>query len=97
MFYDDIKYVEKKNTKYCRNDPEHFETLVCIQNIEDTWKIKKNKKTICAFVNEIDLMCICWDLKQSTDRQSSRNIQNLIFKVLLKELGFNDILCYMLA
>lgn len=44
LFYDDIKYVEKKNTKYCRNDPENFETLVCIQNIEDTRKRKKVKK-----------------------------------------------------
>lgn len=36
LFYDDIKYVEKRRRKYCRNDPENFETLVCIQNIEDT-------------------------------------------------------------
>lgn len=90
--------LKKRRRKYCRNDPENFETLVCIQNIEDTWKrLKKTKKKpICAFVNEIDLMCICWDLKQSTGRQSSRNIQNLTY-VCLKELGFNVILCYMLA
>lgn len=69
----------KKESKYCRNDPENFETLVCIQNIEDTRnKTKNKKKKSVPSLMKLIQCCICSDLKQSTCRQSSRNIQNNI-------------------